>query len=165
LLCFGCLVACGKAPLHHQEAFVFGTRVEVLIAGLDEAQARPAAAAVLREFDRLHRSYHAWKPSELSALNAAIAAGKGQAITPEMAALIVEAQRLTRLGEQTLRPRDRASGQPSGAFSPTNCQPSCQTPARWLPGERPGRASSICALTTITPAAGNINWRLISAAI
>jgi thiamine biosynthesis lipoprotein len=78
LVVFGCLVACGKAPLHHQEAFVFGTRVEVLIAGLDEAQARPAAAAVLREFDRLHRSYHAWKPSELSALNAAIAAGKGR---------------------------------------------------------------------------------------
>jgi len=104
LLVFGCLVACGKAPLHHQEAFVFGTRVEVLIAGLDEAQARPAAAAVLREFDRLHRSYHAWKPSELSALNAAIAAGKRQAITPEMAALIVEAQRLTRLGEQLFDP-------------------------------------------------------------
>jgi hypothetical protein len=56
-----------RAPLHQQEAFVFGTRVEVLIAGLDEAQARPAAAAVLREFDRLHRTYHAWKPSELSA--------------------------------------------------------------------------------------------------
>ena len=57
------LVACGRAPLHHQESFVFGTRVELLIAGLDEAQARPAAAAVLREFDRLHRTYHAWQPS------------------------------------------------------------------------------------------------------
>ena len=35
LLVFG-LAACGKAPLHQQESFVFGTRVEVLIAGLDE---------------------------------------------------------------------------------------------------------------------------------
>ena len=59
-----CLAACAKAPLHHQESFVFGTRVEVLIAGLDEAQARPAAAAVLREFDRLHRTYHAWQASD-----------------------------------------------------------------------------------------------------
>ena len=56
------LAACGKAPLHQQESFVFGTRVEILIAGLEEAQARPAAAAVLREFDRLHRTYHAWQP-------------------------------------------------------------------------------------------------------
>jgi thiamine biosynthesis lipoprotein len=98
------LTACTKAPLHHQESFVFGTRVEVLIAGLDEAQARPAAAAVLREFDRLHRTYHAWKPSELSALNEAIAAGKSQAVTPEMAALITDAQRITVLGEQLFDP-------------------------------------------------------------
>ena len=52
-LCFLLLFAlgaCSKAPLYQQESFVFGTRVEVLIAGLDEAKARPAAAAVLREF-------------------------------------------------------------------------------------------------------------------
>lgn len=99
-----CLAGCGKAPLHHQEAFVFGTRVELLIAGLDEAQARPAAAAVLREFDRLHRTYHAWKPSELSALNAAIAAGRRQPVTPEMVALITDAQRLSLAGERLFDP-------------------------------------------------------------
>lgn len=98
------LAACSRAPLHHQEAFVFGTRVEVLIAGKSEAEARPAAAAVLREFDRLHRSYHAWKPSELSRLNDAIAAGRRQQVTPEMAALIVEAQRLSLAGEGLFDP-------------------------------------------------------------
>lgn len=101
---FLCLAACGKAPLHHQESFVFGTRVEVLVAGLDEAQARPAAAAVLREFDRLHRTYHAWQPSELSALNEAIAAGRKPPVTPEMAALIVDAQRIAAAGEQLFDP-------------------------------------------------------------
>jgi thiamine biosynthesis lipoprotein len=98
------LPACSRAPLHQQEAFVFGTRVQVLIAGLAEVEARPAAAAVLREFDRLHRSYHAWKPSELSALNEAIAAGRRQPVTPEMTELITEAQRLTRLSEQLFDP-------------------------------------------------------------
>ena len=86
------LAGCGKAPLHQQESFVFGTRVEILIAGLDEAQARPAAAAVLREFDRLHRTYHAWQASELSELNAAIAAGKPHAVSPELASFIADAQ-------------------------------------------------------------------------
>jgi thiamine biosynthesis lipoprotein len=76
----------------------------VLIAGLDEAKARPAAAAVLREFDRLHRTYHAWQPSELSALNEAIAAGKTKEVTPEMAALIADAQRITAIGEQLFDP-------------------------------------------------------------
>ena len=98
------LSACSKAPLHQQESFVFGTRVEILIAGLDEAQARPAAAAVLREFDRLHRTYHAWQPSELSALNAAIAEGKPHTVTPEMAALIGDAQRLSAAGDALFDP-------------------------------------------------------------
>lgn len=98
------LVACGRAPLHHQESFVFGTRVELLIAGLDEAQARPAAAAVLREFDRLHRTYHAWQPSALSELNAAIAAGTPHVVTPEMASFITEAQKLSVLGEGLFDP-------------------------------------------------------------
>ena len=98
------LAACAKAPLHQQESFVFGTRVELLIAGVDDAQARPAAAAVLREFDRMHRSYHAWKPSELSALNAAVAAGKTATVSPELAALVADAQRLAKLGDGLFDP-------------------------------------------------------------
>ncbi|WP_263768342.1 FAD:protein FMN transferase [Propionivibrio soli] len=88
------LSACAKAPLHRQESYVFGTRVEVLVAGLAEARARPAATAVLREFDRLHRTYHAWQPSELSDVNAAFAAGREIEVSQEMANFIVDAQRL-----------------------------------------------------------------------
>ena len=80
-----------------------GTRVELLIAGLDEAQARAAALAVLREFDRLHRTYHAWQASELSALNAAIAAGKTSTVTPEMSALIADAQNMAAAGALPIR--------------------------------------------------------------
>ena len=98
------LTACGKAPLHQQESYVFGTRVEILIAGLDEARARPAAAAVLPEFDRLHRTYHAWQPSELSELNAAIAAGRPHTVTPELVAFIADAQRLSALGDARFDP-------------------------------------------------------------
>ncbi|WP_300449176.1 FAD:protein FMN transferase [Accumulibacter sp.] len=104
ILLVGLLAACRPAPLYHQEAFVFGTRVEVLIAGLPETAARPAAAAVLREFDRLHRSYHAWQPSELSELNAALAAGRPQVVTAEMAALLADAQRLALASEQLFDP-------------------------------------------------------------
>ena len=94
LLALACLLAaCGRSPLHQQQAFVFGTRVEILIAGLSDAEARPAAAAVLREFDRLHRSYHAWHPSELSRLNQAMASGRPQSVTPELAGLLVDARR------------------------------------------------------------------------
>lgn len=98
------LAACGKPPVHQQESFVFGTRVEILIAGLDETQARPAAAAVLREFDRLHRDYHAWQPSALSRLNDRLAAGQTARVDAEMAALLAEGQRLSTLGEGLFDP-------------------------------------------------------------
>lgn len=106
LLCMAIflLAACGKAPLHHQESFVFGTRVEIIIAGLDETRARPAASAVLREFDRLHSTYHAWQPSELSELNSALADGKSHVVSSEMAALLGEAQRRSKQGDGLFDP-------------------------------------------------------------
>jgi thiamine biosynthesis lipoprotein len=105
LFALACLLAaCARAPLHQQQAFVFGTRVEILIAGLSEAAARPAAAAVLREFDRLHRRYHAWQPSELSRLNQALAAGRTVSVTPEMAGLLAGAQRFSLLSEGLFDP-------------------------------------------------------------
>lgn len=136
-----CLTSCGKAPLHRQESFVFGTRVEVLIAGLDEAQARPAAAAVLREFDRMHRTYHAWQPSELSALNEALAAGETPVVTPEMAALIADAQRIAAIGEGLFDPGIggliRLWGFQSDEFKPIRPDPAAL--AAWR-AARPGIA-------------------------
>ena len=52
------LAACGRTPLQEQQAYVFGTRVEVLVVSSEPEQGRKAIAAVLREFDRLHRVYH-----------------------------------------------------------------------------------------------------------
>jgi thiamine biosynthesis lipoprotein len=98
------LAACGKPPVHQREAFVFGTRVEVLVADADAERAGAAMRAVLQEFDRLHRAYHAWQPSELTALNAAIAAGKAHAVTPELAAFIAEAQAVSAAGEHLFDP-------------------------------------------------------------
>ncbi len=98
------LAACGPSEPWRQESYVFGTRVEVLIAGMPEARARAAGARVLREFDRLHRSYHAWQPSELSALNDAIAAGRALEVTPEFAAYIREAQAVSAAGEHLFDP-------------------------------------------------------------
>ncbi|MDR2636990.1 MAG: FAD:protein FMN transferase [Zoogloeaceae bacterium] len=87
------LAACSRAPRTvSQESFVFGTRVEIIIAGEEEARARQAAAAVLGDFDALHRVYHAWQPSDLTRVNAAIAAGESLEIDEEMARLIRQAQ-------------------------------------------------------------------------
>ena len=98
------LGACGRAPLQEQQAFVFGTRVEVLVAGGDAEQGRQAIAAVLREFDRLHRHFHAWQESELTVLNSAIFSGRPQKVSDELAAFIREAQQLSARGDHLFDP-------------------------------------------------------------
>lgn len=92
------------ASVQQKESYVFGTRVEVLVADRDEAKGQAAIAAVLGEFDRMHRTYHAWQPSELYTLNAHIAAGETAQVTPEMAAFIREAQELSRRGDYLFDP-------------------------------------------------------------
>ncbi len=98
------IAGCGKTPLQEQQAFVFGTRVEVIVVDPDPEQGRKAIAAVLREFDRMHRAYHAWQPSELTAVNDAIAAGRTQTVTPELAEFMREAQALSARGDHLFDP-------------------------------------------------------------
>lgn len=89
------LSGCSKEPLYQEESYVFGTRVDVTIYGEDETKARAAVASVMREFQRLHDLLHAWKPSELSALNAAIEQGKAKEVPTEVAAMLMDAAQLS----------------------------------------------------------------------
>ncbi|HXU93532.1 MAG TPA: FAD:protein FMN transferase [Gallionella sp.] len=89
------LTACGKEPFYQEQGYVFGTLVDVSIYGEDEAKARAAVGDVMREFQRLHNMLHAWQPSELSELNAAFAKGERKAVSPELAAMLQDAARLS----------------------------------------------------------------------
>lgn len=86
----------GKEPaLQRQEAFVFGTRVEVTVVSEDPKAAREAIAVVLHEFDRLHRLLHAWKPSALKDVNDALAQGKSAVLNAELFELLQQAQAMS----------------------------------------------------------------------
>ncbi|MBR0566934.1 FAD:protein FMN transferase [Azoarcus sp. L1K30] len=104
LACVFVLGGCARPQVFHQESFVFGTRVDVAVYGEDKAQADAASAEVLREFDRLHRAYHAWEPSELTALNAAIARGETMEVSEELATMLRDAQRLAAAGDELFDP-------------------------------------------------------------
>ena len=104
LACALLVAACSRTPVQEQQAYVFGTRVEVLVVSADPERGRAAIAAVLREFDWLHRAYHAWQDSELTALNQAILSGRPHQAGPELVELIREAQALSRQGEHLFDP-------------------------------------------------------------
>ena len=89
------LAACSPPPLVQQQAYVFGTLVEVSVYGAPEAQAQRALTAVLARFDTLHRTLHAWQPSELSHLNTALAQGQRAPVSPELAEMLRDAQTLS----------------------------------------------------------------------
>ncbi|MBU1426135.1 MAG: FAD:protein FMN transferase [Gammaproteobacteria bacterium] len=99
------LASCGgKEPLYQEQAYVFGTQVDVSIYGEDEAKARQAVVLVMREFQRLHDKLHAWKPSELSNLNTAIAQGKSMRISPELAWMLKDAARVSAQSDGLFNP-------------------------------------------------------------
>ncbi len=99
------LAACTREPpVYQQQSYVFGTLVDVSIAGESETRARELSNQVLHEFDRLHHTLHAWKPSELARLNEALGRGEKAVVTPELAAILRDAAAL--------------SAQSGGAFNP-----------------------------------------------
>ena len=105
LLFLGLLLsACSKVPFYQEQGYVFGTLVEVTVYGTDEVRAKQGIADVMHEFQRLHDLLHAWKPSELSGLNTAIAQGKRQAVSPELAAMLQDAAKLSDQSEGLFNP-------------------------------------------------------------
>jgi thiamine biosynthesis lipoprotein len=98
------LAACSAPPLTQQQAYVFGTLVEVSVYGAPEDQARQATAAVLTRFDELHQQLHAWQPSELSHLNAALARGEHVSVSPELATMLRDAQTLSAQSHDLFNP-------------------------------------------------------------
>ncbi len=98
------IAGCGKEPLYQQQSFVFGTQVEISIYGADDAKARAASAAVLQEFDRLHRAFHAWQTSPVTQLNAALARGERHRVMPELAAAIRTATRYAENSDHLFNP-------------------------------------------------------------
>jgi thiamine biosynthesis lipoprotein len=90
------LAACTREPpVYREQSYVFGTLVEVTLYGEPEQRARQLAADVFAEFQRLHDTYHAWKPSALSSVNAELGREPVR-VDAEMAGYIRESQDYTR---------------------------------------------------------------------
>ena len=90
--------------IHRVPGHVFGTDVEVVIYGESEARAEQLGAAVLNEFDRLHRKFHAWQPSALTELNDSIARGQPYQADAEMVDLLQSAAELARRSDNLFNP-------------------------------------------------------------
>lgn len=100
------LAGCAKeTPVYHDQSFVFGTMVEVTIAGEEPARARELAGKVLADFDYLHRTLHAWEPGSLSRMNAVFAQSPSRAaVAPGLVAIIQDAARFSEMSGGLFNP-------------------------------------------------------------
>ena len=98
------LAACSRPQIYHQEAYVFGTRVDLSIFGDSQEAATDAMAAVLQEFDRLHHAFHPWKPSEVTRLNEVLARGETAEVSEELAVLLADAKDIAERGDELFDP-------------------------------------------------------------
>lgn len=95
------LSACGHPNASKNQAYVFGTLVEVIITENNEQNAQQAMNLVLEEFDKLNDQFHAWNgTSELSLVNKFISKNSGDtnkkiAISKQLAEIILQSQQIS----------------------------------------------------------------------
>lgn len=88
------VTACSDQQAEYKEThYVFGTLVEFIIRGADEAQAKKAIAEVDRDFQRMHKDWHAWKPGgELFDINRAMDRGDTIEVSDFVLPLLLQGQ-------------------------------------------------------------------------
>ncbi len=130
------LTGCGEPPLYKQQAYVFGTLVDISVYGEDEAKAQRAVGQVLKDFDRLHEMLHAWKPGALSRVNGLIEQGAGEVATsPGLVTLLQGAARYSAQSDGLFNPAIghliQAWGFQADSFD-NNVPPAPAEIAKWL---------------------------------
>lgn len=89
-LLIACLVttACSDRQPEKAEYYVFGTLVEVSVAGADPETTQQAFLKLQQLFQYMHRDWHAWEAGQLSDINQAIANSQDAIADPQIAELI-----------------------------------------------------------------------------
>lgn len=91
------LSACQRAGETHRAEFaVFGTRVEVMLRGVNRGQAEVAFGQLGRDFQRMHKEWHPWHAGALDELNRGLAGGGWVRTTPDLVALIEASREMER---------------------------------------------------------------------
>ncbi len=99
------LAACTPAPHTEQARLLhFGTVVDITVRDADAARARAAIAAADQRLGDWHRRWHAWQPSELTALNACLQTGASCTVAADLAQLLHASQQLAAESDDLFNP-------------------------------------------------------------
>ncbi len=106
LLALLALSACrGDAALQQRVIPVFGTIVQVDVAGTDKATAQTALDALETLYQRLDRDWRSFGPGELGRVNDRLAAGEPAVLSPELRHLVARSLQIRDLSGGLFDPR------------------------------------------------------------
>ncbi|MGD2117068.1 MAG: FAD:protein FMN transferase [Chromatiales bacterium] len=91
-------------PVHNARFMAFGTLMDVGIVGVPEALAEQAVEELEKDFQEMHRLWHAWNPGPLGMVNEKIAAGKSFAAPTSVLPLIRIGQQLAEQSDNLFNP-------------------------------------------------------------
>jgi thiamine biosynthesis lipoprotein len=98
--------SCSKqeASLYQEQILALGALVDISISGVEPERAQQAASTVADDFNRIHRTWHAWQESELTRINARLPGGAAFPVQADLMPLMVRAQELSRQSEGLFNP-------------------------------------------------------------
>ncbi len=83
----------GQAPADHETRLQhFGTSIRIVLSDISPADASRHTDRLDARLADWHRRWHAWQPSELTALNEALGQGQGVAVAADLAGLLRRSQ-------------------------------------------------------------------------
>lgn len=98
------MMGCSREQVSNHQIMVFGTFVTISIWGADAEQEQRAVNAITRDFQQMHRDWHAWEPGALVEINQKIARGESAELPPSLLPLIVQAKLLSAQSEGLFDP-------------------------------------------------------------
>lgn len=90
--------ACRPAPepLYQEQLLALGALVDISLWGVEPGLAAQAGDQLSADFNRIHRTWHAWQDSALTRINAQLSSASVASVEPELIPLLRRARELSR---------------------------------------------------------------------
>lgn len=99
------LVGCEKnQPVHTTQFLAFGTLVDLTIAGITRERSEAVTEIIEKDFQQMHRSWHAWDPGPLGRVNRLVQTEMPFSVPPSVLPLIIRGQSLAAKSDHLFNP-------------------------------------------------------------
>jgi len=93
-----------ELPSQHFKLLTFGTHMDLEIIGVDRNSAIAAEQQLQKDFEQMHRAWHAWDPGPVERINRFINEGVDMAISPSTIPLLEISQKLAKQSDYLFDP-------------------------------------------------------------